>query len=110
MLRRQDVTAGKCYVNNARNIAREVLSTKDKTVRFNNYHLGTGNSCGSAHECTQAEFLHWADREATPAEIANLQREEVDALFHATNHEALERNLEIDPAAIALLQKTTLNR
>ena len=110
MLRKRDVTVGKCYVNNARNIAREVLSTNHEAVRFNNYHLGTGNSCGSASECTQAEFLRWADREATPAEIANLQTQEMDALFRAPNHEALDRNLELDPAAIALLQKTTLNR
>ena len=110
MLRRRDVTVGKCYVNNARNIAREVVSVKHETVRFNNYHLETGNSCGSASECPRDEFIRWADREATSAEMANLQREEVDALFRAPNQEALNRSLEIDPAAIALLQKTTLNR
>jgi len=113
MLRRQEVTIGKCYVNDARNIAREVVSANDETVRFNNYHMETGNSCGSPSECARDEFIHWADREATPAEMASLQYQEMDALFSAPQTmslEDLDHNLEIDPAATALMQMTTLNR
>ena len=114
MLRRQAVTIGKCYVNDARNIAREVVSADDETVRFNNYHMATGNSCGSPSECARDEFIHWADREATPAEMASLQYQEMDALFSASqispSLKESGHNLEIEPAATALLQMTTLNR
>jgi len=114
MLRRQEVTIGKCYVNDARNIAREVVSANDETVRFYNYHMQTGNSCGSPSECARDEFIHWADREATPAEMASLQYQEMDALFNAPqippSLKELDHNLEIEPAATALMQMTTLNR
>ena len=113
MLRRQEVTIGKCYVNDARNIAREVVSANDETVRFHNYHMKTGNSCGSPSECARDEFIHWSDREATPAEMASLQYQEMEALYsiHQTvSLNEVERNLEIETAAAALLQMTTLNR
>ena len=113
MLLRRNVAVGKCYVNNERKVAREVVSSNAETVRFNTYHLQTGNSCGSTSECTREEFIHWADREASPTEVADLQTQEMDALFRAPqapNLEYVEHKLGIDPAAIALIQKTTLNR
>jgi hypothetical protein len=73
MLRKQDVIVGKFYVNNGRRIAREVLRTSEKTITFNNYHLDTGNSCGSPSECTVQDFMRWANDEASPAELAFLQ-------------------------------------
>jgi len=74
MLRRQDVTVGKWYVNNKRNVARAVVSVDEKTVQFNTHHLNSGNSCGSASECTRLDFVRWADREASPAETGSWQR------------------------------------
>ncbi len=73
MLRKHDVTVGKFYVNNERRIAREVLQTSRQTVKFNTYHLDTGNSCGSPSECTLQDFIRWANDEASPAELAFLQ-------------------------------------
>ncbi len=73
MLQKRDVTAGKIYVDQGRRIAREVLRTGEKIVLFNNYHLDTGNSCGSPSECTVQDFVHWASDEASPSELAFLQ-------------------------------------
>ena len=72
MLQKQDVIVGKIYVNQGRRIAREVLRAGEKIVLFNNYHLDTGNSCGSPSECTVQDFVHWASDEASPAELAFL--------------------------------------
>jgi hypothetical protein len=80
MLRKQDLSAGKCYVNYGRKVARAVLAANDKIVKFITYHLDTGNSCGSASECTKSDFIRWADHEATPAEIAKLKSLEMEAL------------------------------
>jgi hypothetical protein len=81
MLRKQDLSAGKCYVNYGSKVARVVLAASDKIVTFITYHLDTGNSCGSASECTKSDFIRWADHEATPTELAKLQSHEAEALF-----------------------------
>jgi hypothetical protein len=83
MLRSRNVTAGKYYVNNARKIAREVLAIDDQTVTFNTYHLDTGNSCSSPSQCTKRDFVHWADHEATPFEMASLQNRQMEVLLYA---------------------------
>ncbi len=73
MLQKQDVIVGKFYVNQGRVIAREVLQASGKIVTFYNYHLDTGNSCGSSSECTIQDFVRWAYDEASPDELAALQ-------------------------------------
>lgn len=83
MLRSRKITVGKYYVNHARTIAREVLASYDKTVLFITYHLNTGNSCSSPSECLKRDFIHWADHEATPTEIASLQYHKVEAMLRA---------------------------
>jgi hypothetical protein len=81
MLRKQDLNAGKCYVNYGSRVARVVLAAREQIVTFITYHLDTGNSCGSASECTKADFIRWADHEATPTELAKLESLETGALF-----------------------------
>jgi hypothetical protein len=101
MLRSRKVNAGKYYVNNARMIVREVLMINDKTVIFNTYHLDTGNSCGSPSECMILDFIHWADHEAAPAEMAGLQYHKMEALLHAPqipNQRELNR-IAMEPAS-----------
>lgn len=78
MLQMQDVIVGKIYVNQGRRIAREVLRAGEKIVLFNNYHLDTGNSCGSPSECTVQDFVRWASDEASPAELAFLQARRIE--------------------------------
>ena len=83
MLRDRIITVGKCYVNNHRKIAREVLEANDEIVKFNTFHLVTGNSCGSPSECTKHDFINWVDREVSPAEAASLESHEMDAWLYA---------------------------
>ena len=83
MLRSRDISVGKYYVNYARKIAREVVETDDKMVTFNTYHLDTGNSCNYPSQCTRRDFTHWADHEATPAELASLQDRLTEALLYS---------------------------
>ena len=103
MLHRGDIIVGKCYVDNERKIARLVLGVDRKTVKFNTYHMDTGNSCGSPSEWSGQEFNHWADHEATPAEIAKLGSHEREALFRApqsSNQAELKHGKVIDPPAV----------
>ena len=83
MLRNQDVIVGKFYVDQGRRIAREVLQTSKKIITFNNYHLDTGNSCGSPSECTVQDFMRWANDEASPAELAFFQDRQIDRQSYA---------------------------
>jgi hypothetical protein len=84
MLRKQDLIVGKFYVNQGRRIAREVLQTSEKIITFNNYHLDTGNSCGSPSECTLQDFMRWANDEASPAELDFLQIRHTDTRSYAS--------------------------
>jgi hypothetical protein len=84
MLRKRDVIVGKFYVNKNRRIAREVLQTSGQTVTFNTYHLDTRNSCGSPSECLAEDFVRWANREASPSELAFLQSQ-LAGQNHVTN-------------------------
>ena len=86
MLRKQDIKAGKFYVNNGRRVAREVLRADDQIILFNTYHWDTGNYCGIPSECTTEDFTRWADREASPSEITSvrqLEMETEDLFFNA---------------------------
>ena len=85
MLHRGDIIVGKCYVDNERKVARLVLGVDRKTVKFNTYHMDTGNSCGSPSEWSGQEFNHWADHEATPAEMAMLRSGEMAYAWQSSN-------------------------
>ncbi len=104
MLRNRIITPGKCYVNNRRKVAREVLSADSQTTRFYTYHLDTGNSCGSPSECTRQDFIQWADREASPAELASLQFMAQDAQFRAPQLPSAEQleDVELIPPPTAI--------
>jgi hypothetical protein len=71
-------------VNKRGKVAREVLEANKDTVKFYTHHLDTGNSCGSASECMRQDFLRWAEREATSAELVSLQYQELNDPFRAT--------------------------
>ena len=105
MLRNRDIAVGKYYVNNARKIAREVLGTDDQFVIFNTHHLDTGNSCPSPSQCMKRDFLHWADHEATPAEIASLQYRLGEAALYEPQW---PRPKALQPAPTSLRGETTL--
>src|SRR5260221_10747751 len=99
MLQRQDVTVGKWYVNNKRNVARAVLEADEKTVQFNTHHLNSGNSCGSPSECTRLDFVRWADREAWPSETISQQRIAKEKTeFFTSGRRQLVMEFQIGPA------------
>jgi len=103
MLRKKDLSVGKCYVNYGRKVARAILVVSDQIVTFITYHLDTGNSCGSASECTSTDFIRWADHEATPAEIAKLESQKMEVLTHAPqspNQAKLKYSKAIDPPKV----------
>ncbi len=79
MLQKQDLIVGKFYVNPGRRIARQVLQAGENIIAYYNFHLDTGNSCGSPCECTVQDFMRWADDEARPEELAFLQVRRIDA-------------------------------
>ena len=106
MLRKQAIFVGKYYVNKSRKVAREVLGADDQTVMFMTYHLDTRNSCGSASECTRQDFMNWAAREATPAEIASVRSQEMEAQFRAPQFP----NRDESKAAASLVEKTSIMR
>lgn len=105
MLKRQAIRVGKLYVNNTRRVARAILEVNTGMIKFNTYHLNSGNSCGSPSECTIQDFAHWADREASTAEIASVQNQQMEAEFRSPQSvhlEMLEYGTEIDPGAVVL--------
>ena len=104
MLRKQDLSVGKCYVNYGRRVARAILKASDKFVTFITYHLDTGNSSGTASVCTRVDFLRWADHEATPAEIAKLESLEMEDLFPTleSSNQAKLKIKPIDPPTMPL--------
>ena len=90
MLPRQAIMVGKYYTNKARKVVREIVSINEKTVGFITYHLDTGNSCGSASECPKAQFIRWADHEASPSEMAKIQYQRMEAMFRAPQTSSTE--------------------
>jgi len=80
MLRNKNIIVNRFYVNNARKTARQVLEADQSMVIFYNFHLDTGNACPSPSQCTKRDFIHWADREATPMELDRLQSRQMEDL------------------------------
>ncbi len=114
MLPRREITVGKCYVNEKRHVAREVLRVDHRTVKYNTWELGTGKLCGSPHECRTDEFIHWADREALAVETASLQQDEVEALFSQASSwqpesQDLEGSMVIETATL-MMRNNLINR
>ena len=77
MLADGTIITGKYYVNQSRDIAREVVEAHDNVVLFITYHLDTGRSSGTPSECVKQHFVHWVDHEATLIEISNIQHQKM---------------------------------
>lgn len=72
MLAKHEITVGKCYVNEGNGIAREVVEEIGRhKVKFNAFDLATGQLVPKPFQiCFKSQMAYWADREATPDEIA----------------------------------------
>ena len=72
MLAKHEITVGKCYINERNGIVREVVEEIDRhKVKFNSFNLDTGQLVPKPFQiCFKSQMAYWADREATPDEIA----------------------------------------
>ena len=85
---------------------REVVAVGRTNVTYNTFRLSTGELCGATRDGTKRSFILWADREATPDEMALLQHIEVDALFEADDHRLLKQSA-LSPEQIRVLSHKT---
>ncbi|HEX2696651.1 MAG TPA: hypothetical protein VHM28_03020 [Anaerolineales bacterium] len=114
MLKRQDVTVGKCFVNERTQIAREVIAEigRDK-VRYNAFDLRTGNLAPEPVQvCFKGQIAYWADREAMPEEIQILHPFDPTAWFENTPmDEAKQAELEFTKARmLQTVEQNTAHR
>src|SRR5260221_4981735 len=96
MLRRQDVTVGKWYVNNKRNVARAVLGADEKTVQFNTHHLNSSNSCS---ETISQQRIAIGKTEFFPSR----QTQVADAISSVPVDRGLILLVEDDPANVMMI-------
>jgi hypothetical protein len=83
MLPRREISIGKCYVKEKTHTIREVVDVMDrKKVLYNAYDLQTGKLLRAPLQvCLKKQMIRWADREATPEEYSNMQREEAMEIY-----------------------------
>ncbi len=74
MLKMQNIAVGRSYVNEGVKIAREVVEEVDqRKIKYNAFDLKDGSLIPVAMQvCRKSDMAHWADREATPDEIAKI--------------------------------------
>ncbi len=74
MLKGQDITVGKCYVDPKGRVAREVVEELDRhRVRFNAFNLITGRLIPAPFQISwKSDMARWAGREASPEELARI--------------------------------------
>ena len=104
MLPRRELIVGKSYINEEQWMLREVVAVGRTTVTYITFRLNTGELCGSTREDTKRRFILWADREATPDEMALLQHQEVDALYQTDDHHPVKQPA-LSPEQIRMLSR-----
>lgn len=69
---KDQIVVGRAYVNGSARVLREVVEEVDEQrVKFNAFDLATGKFLPSRHRtCPKAEIAAWAEREASPREMA----------------------------------------
>jgi hypothetical protein len=73
-----EIKPGKFYANEY--LIREIIEENEKgNVYWRSYILSDGSPTGDNGLCSQQSIRKWADREATPEEIARLRRLEAQA-------------------------------
>jgi hypothetical protein len=73
-MRKQNIAVGRSYVNERAQIAREVVEEVDqRKIKYNAFDLKDGKGISSVKQiCRKSALALWADREATPEEIAKM--------------------------------------
>jgi hypothetical protein len=88
VLRKQNISVGRAYVNEGEKVAREVVEDVDQyKIKFNAFDLKDGGLIPSAMQvCRKRDMAHWADREATPDEIAKIHPFDKLTWFEEVSH------------------------
>ncbi len=74
------VRVGGFYVNESKHLVREITHEDENgNVHWRSYELDDGRATGDFLMCSPYQILRWADREATPEEVARMERS--DALL-----------------------------
>ncbi|HWE35036.1 MAG TPA: hypothetical protein VG406_00575 [Isosphaeraceae bacterium] len=80
MRERFEVRVGGFYVNEGMGLVREVThEDEDGKFHWRSYVLADGSPTGDMLRCDPYTLMQWADREATPAEVARMRRDEAQA-------------------------------
>ena len=92
MLKRREVLAGRCYVNESEQVAREITEVLEgRSIRYSAYDLTTGKPLGAPNRpASKAEIVRWADREALESEAARLERPEAQDRFAGEEGQRLD--------------------
>ena len=68
-----EVGVGKFYVNERLGLIREIVADDDRYVSWQAYDLKSGQVATRHGLCSKYQIIQWADREASPEEIAGLR-------------------------------------
>jgi hypothetical protein len=71
------VRVGGFYVNESKGLVREITHERengDGKVHWRSYYLDDGRPTGDSLLCEPYRILQWADREATPEEVARMDQ------------------------------------
>jgi hypothetical protein len=61
-----------CYVNDDKNVLREVWKEQGDVVHWEGFDLATGEALAFSDHCSRMSMARWANREATPEEAARV--------------------------------------
>lgn len=87
-----EIKPGKFYANEY--LIREIVEENEEgNVHWRSYILEDGSSTGDSGLCSKQSIRKWADREATPEEIARLQRQEAQSKERERDRELTYRIL-----------------
>jgi hypothetical protein len=75
-----EVRRGGFYVCENKGLVREVTHLdSDGLAHWRSYELHDGAPTGDFLQCSAGHIARWADREATPTELARMKRSEADS-------------------------------
>lgn len=78
MLKADQIKVGGFYASEKKGLVREITDEKNGDVYWRSYDLRTGEATGDSLVCSKYHLTQWAEREATPEEVAKMKRGDAD--------------------------------
>ena len=77
---RFEVRVGGFYVNDSMGYVREITHEHEdgEHIHWRSFRLSDGRPTGDSLMCSPERILQWANREATPEEVARMERGDAD--------------------------------